>query len=544
MATNDGKVPHPIALTGDETEAAILKADTLAKGTGSIDGIPIGNTTPDTIKSTSLDVSLDMTITGGIFKPTNLVSTFLGGGTVFTEGSTIRVTGGAHATQPSRFLVWQDSIKRIEIQSTNSDADIIFFTSSETAALTINGVNGNATFVGTINGITPATSQYTSTLNTKLNGIETSADKTDSTNVLSSLSGQALSVSTLNTGQGANELYDMNQNVETTNNVTFAQLITTSHVSIGGAAVDSTKRLHVKSTTTSSSSEALECINSSNDLLFQVRGDGNIRTGSLSKSPFNNTIANAANMFVNSGGNFYKSTAGPRRFKSEEETLDDSYADKLLDLRPVWFRSNSENDNPLHSFYGLISEEVVEIDPRLVSWDHPCNQVEKEITRPLLDGEDTEGLVIREVSSIVTREIQVTKPTTVPCEDVVDGVLYKSTKEVEVLQFNEILLVDEAGDPVMDLVSEAIEAVEGVEAVEAVYTQRIHLEPVMETITKEPAVYEVVEMVTVSEPDTDADLIPDNVNYPNMIPGLINLAKRQKAQIDALTDRLDKLENK
>ena len=82
---------------------------------------------------------------------------------------------------------------------------------------------------------------------------------------------------------------------------------------------------------------------------------------------YNNTIASAANVYVRDNGNFYRSTSSAK-YKTNIETLEDSYADALLQCRPVWYRSTCEADNPAHGWWGFIAEEVAEIDPRLVQW--------------------------------------------------------------------------------------------------------------------------------------------------------------------------------
>ncbi|MFH0860705.1 MAG: hypothetical protein V1921_05845 [Candidatus Altiarchaeota archaeon] len=56
--------------------------------------------------------------------------------------------------------------------------------------------------------------------------------------------GSAVTFATVNTGQGANELYDMDQNVQTTNTVTFAGVVSSNNVNAsafyqGGTALDS-----------------------------------------------------------------------------------------------------------------------------------------------------------------------------------------------------------------------------------------------------------------------------------------------------------------
>jgi len=83
------------------------------------------------------------------------------------------------------------------------------------------------------------------------------------------------------------------------------------------------------------------------------------------------TTASAANMWINSGNNtIYRSTSSGK-YKTDIETLWDDQADKILDLRPVYFRSNPEtsaDDHPEWAHYGFIAEEVAEIDPRLVNF--------------------------------------------------------------------------------------------------------------------------------------------------------------------------------
>ena len=79
------------------------------------------------------------------------------------------------------------------------------------------------------------------------------------------------------------------------------------------------------------------------------------------------TTASAANVYVGSSGDLKRSTSSIK-YKKDVETMEDSYADAILNLRPVWFRSKIDSENPDHGFWGLIAEEVAEIDPRLVFW--------------------------------------------------------------------------------------------------------------------------------------------------------------------------------
>jgi hypothetical protein len=82
---------------------------------------------------------------------------------------------------------------------------------------------------------------------------------------------------------------------------------------------------------------------------------------------YNTTGGDAANVVVNSSGTVYRSTSSAK-YKTDIETLQDEFADSILELRPVWYRSTCAIDNPDWSYWGFIAEEVAEIDPRLVSW--------------------------------------------------------------------------------------------------------------------------------------------------------------------------------
>jgi len=79
------------------------------------------------------------------------------------------------------------------------------------------------------------------------------------------------------------------------------------------------------------------------------------------------TSASAANVIVGSDGNLFRSTSSGK-YKTQVEDLQDSYADALLNCRPVWYRSTCELDDATYGYWGFIAEEVAEIDPRLIHW--------------------------------------------------------------------------------------------------------------------------------------------------------------------------------
>ena len=115
-------------------------------------------------------------------------------------------------------------------------------------------------------------------------------------------------------------------------------------------------------------------------LAFITSGDGSAGT---EKARFSSgggfylevdvTTASAANMFIDTSttpAGLIKRSTSSSVYKTSVETVDPQYSDALLTARPVWYRSLCENDNKDWSWYGLIAEELAEIDPRLVHWGY------------------------------------------------------------------------------------------------------------------------------------------------------------------------------
>jgi hypothetical protein len=116
------------------------------------------------------------------------------------------------------------------------------------------------------------------------------------------------------------------------------------------------------------------------------------------------TTASAANAYLNNGStpaNQLLRSTSSLRYKTDVETLDHAKADAVLNLRPVWYRSKAEADRKDWSWYGLIAEEVAQVEPRLVHWSYPEDQFETietqteiektrevEVTPAVLDDED------------------------------------------------------------------------------------------------------------------------------------------------------------
>lgn len=103
------------------------------------------------------------------------------------------------------------------------------------------------------------------------------------------------------------------------------------------------------------------------------------------------TTASAANAFLDNAASpvnrLLRSTSSIR-YKTEVEDLETQRADAILGLRPVWYRSLAEADPSEWSYYGLIAEEVAEIEPRLVTWTYPADSYETVEETVEVDGEE------------------------------------------------------------------------------------------------------------------------------------------------------------
>jgi len=79
------------------------------------------------------------------------------------------------------------------------------------------------------------------------------------------------------------------------------------------------------------------------------------------------TTSSSANVNIGSSGLLQRSTSSAK-YKTNIETIEDSYADAVLNARPVWFNSTASEDtaHPEWGYWGFIAEEIHKIDPRLV----------------------------------------------------------------------------------------------------------------------------------------------------------------------------------
>jgi hypothetical protein len=106
----------------------------------------------------------------------------------------------------------------------------------------------------------------------------------------------------------------------------------------------------------------------------------NLQTGGANRQVVTNTgtqfsthptTASAANAFIDTvDNNYLKRSTSSLAFKRDVEAIEPQYVEAALKLRPVWYRSKAERDRSDWGWWGLIAEEVAEIDPRLVHWGY------------------------------------------------------------------------------------------------------------------------------------------------------------------------------
>jgi hypothetical protein len=135
-------------------------------------------------------------------------------------------------------------------------------------------------------------------------------------------------------------------------------------------------------------SALIDFVNSSGTSLWTVGGGVTIRQDELSfrhqgttvlylqndnavKFPNISTTASAANAFLDSGNsnNILRSTSSIR-YKKDVEDIDPQFTANIFNLRPIWYRSLAQADNPNWSWYGLLAEDVAKTEPRLVQWGY------------------------------------------------------------------------------------------------------------------------------------------------------------------------------
>lgn len=142
------------------------------------------------------------------------------------------------------------------------------------------------------------------------------------------------------------------------------------------------------------------------------------------------TTASAANAFLDNASSpvnrLLRSTSSIR-YKKDIEDITDEFSGKVFDLRPVFYRSKAEADNSEWSYYGLLAEEVAEIEPRLVHWSYLPEHYDEVVTEKTVEsfvetvGDD--GIVTIEPRTEVIKSIK--RVLKDDAKKVPDGVQYE-----------------------------------------------------------------------------------------------------------------------
>lgn len=101
--------------------------------------------------------------------------------------------------------------------------------------------------------------------------------------------------------------------------------------------------------------------------------DGELRIGGADQTTayiagiYGSTTASSANVVVINGNQLLRSTSSGA-YKTQIEPLQEQWADKVLELQPVYYKSLCSSDNPEWGWYGLVAEDAAKIDPRFAIW--------------------------------------------------------------------------------------------------------------------------------------------------------------------------------
>jgi hypothetical protein len=141
-----------------------------------------------------------------------------------------------------------------------------------------------------------------------------------------------------------------------TNNSERARIDSAGNLLVGDTTVTGgAEKVRIKSAGATSATAGISIANSAGTELFFIRSDGAFRTGSAAASPYNNTVGEAANCYINTDGTLLRSTSS-LKYKRDVQDATHGLAE-VLQLRPVTYKGKGESDGET-VFGGLIAEEV------------------------------------------------------------------------------------------------------------------------------------------------------------------------------------------
>ena len=140
------------------------------------------------------------------------------------------------------------------------------------------------------------------------------------------------------------------------NAITFTQAMTldaSGNLLVGLTSAGA--RFQVQGAGATSATYCISLLNSGGFALFDVRNDGLISTGTRGASPYNNTSASAANMFVDSSGILYRGGVSALKYKQDVRDLEEINVDQI---RAVRYKSKCDRDDQTIDHFGVIADEV------------------------------------------------------------------------------------------------------------------------------------------------------------------------------------------
>lgn len=130
------------------------------------------------------------------------------------------------------------------------------------------------------------------------------------------------------------------------------------------ARIDSSGNLLVGTTSTTNSGRLTGRISGA-DGNFSIEAS----SGTLySKSVYDSTTAAGASVSITGTAGYLQRSTSSIKYKTDVENMDSTKSESIYQMRPVWYRSKCATDRKDWSYYGLIAEEIAEIEPRLVHW--------------------------------------------------------------------------------------------------------------------------------------------------------------------------------
>jgi hypothetical protein len=112
---------------------------------------------------------------------------------------------------------------------------------------------------------------------------------------------------------------------------------------------------------------AFKVTDSANAIALSITDNGVVNTGNLASSPYNLTSGAAANIYLHTDFQLYRSTSSSRYKENISYDGIGGLAD-VLKLKPASFQDKTRvgPDHPTH--LGFIAEDVAEVEPRLVQF--------------------------------------------------------------------------------------------------------------------------------------------------------------------------------